>query len=75
MRNWKTWQISLFTVLCIVLNYSGRRLTAAVSMPLWLDSLGTVAAAYAGGPVCGAVVGVVGNLMFEAQNHISGICR
>ena len=73
MRNWKTWQISLFTVLCIALNYGGRRLTAAVSMPLWLDSLGTVAAAYAGGPVCGAVVGVVGNLMFEAQNHISGI--
>ena len=64
MKHWKIWQIGLFVALCIMLNYGGRLLAARFSLPLWMDSFGTVLCAYIGGPVCGAVVGVTGNLIY-----------
>ncbi len=57
MKNWKTWQIVLFTALCICLNVGGRMASVALELPLWADSFGTALCAYAGGPVCGAMVG------------------
>ena len=68
MKRWKTWQIGLFVVLCILLNYAGTLVTARVDLPLWLDAFGTVLCAYAGGPVCGAIVGLASNLIFGMMN-------
>lgn len=63
MKQWKTWQIALFVLLCVMLNYGGRVLATRLSLPLWMDSFGTVLCAYAGGPVCGAIVGVSVNVL------------
>ena len=73
MKEWKTYKISLFTVLCILLNGAGRMLASSLSLPLWLDSFGTVLCAYVGGPVCGAIVGVVSNLIYDLINPFSYI--
>ena len=73
MKDWKTYKISLFTVLCIILNGAGRMLASSLSLPLWLDSFGTVLCAYVGGPVCGAAVGVVSNLIYGLINPFSYI--
>ena len=73
MKRWRIWQISLFVVICILVNYSGRVLAAKYSLPLWLDAFGTVLCAYAGGPVCGAIVGVASNLIYGMMNGISYI--
>ena len=71
MKRWRTLQIGVFVVLCILLNYAGRVLAERFDLPLWLDSLGTVLCAYAGGPVCGCIVGVSGNVIYGMMNGIS----
>ncbi len=63
MKRWKIWQISLFVVFCILVNYGGSQLASKLGLPLWLDAYGTVLCAYAGGPVCGVIVGVATNLV------------
>ena len=63
MDNWKWWKISLFVLLCILMDVSGKRFTTSCGLFFWLDSFGTVLCAYAGGAFCGAVVGVAGNLI------------
>ena len=73
MKRWKIWQISLFVVFCILINYGGRVLAKSYDLPLWLDAYGTVLCAYAGGPVCGAVVGLASNLIYGMMNGISYI--
>ena len=71
MKNWKTWQIVLFTVLCVCLNIGGKLLAVWLELPLWADSFGTVLCAYIAGPVCGAMVGLTGNLSYCVVNHFS----
>ena len=73
MKKWKTWQIFIFTVLCIFLNLGGKMVANRFSLMLWLDSFGTVLSAYLGGPVCGCIVGVTGNLISGMMNHTSYI--
>ena len=71
MKSWKAHRIVLFTALCVLLNLGGRMLAAWLQLPMWLDSFGTVLGAYVAGPVCGAIIGVTGNLIFGAINHLS----
>ncbi|MBR3105564.1 MAG: HD domain-containing protein [Clostridia bacterium] len=71
MKKWKYWQIILFTALCVLLNVGGRLLTSWLVLPLWLDSFGTALCAYIGGPICGAMVGLTGNLAFTVVNRLS----
>ncbi len=71
MKDWKTWQIVLFVALCVSLNVIGRLASGWLNLPLWADSFGTAMCAYAGGPVCGAIVGLTGNLAHSTINHIS----
>lgn len=55
---------------CILLNYIGKTWAAAWSLPLWLDAVGTAAAAYALGPVWGAVAGVSVNILANLHQPI-----
>ena len=71
LKNWKTWQIVLFTALCICLNVGGRMASVALELPLWADSFGTALCAYAGGPVCGAMVGLAASLAYSAIHPLS----
>ena len=69
MKRWQTWKIGLFVALCILLNFAGRMVAEGLELPLWLDSFGTVVCAYAGGPICGMIVGLTGNLIYGMLNH------
>ncbi|MBO6147560.1 MAG: HD domain protein, partial [Lachnospiraceae bacterium] len=71
MKNWKTWQIALFTAICVCLNVGGKILAFSLELPLWADSFGTTLCAYIAGPVCGAIVGLTGNLAYGAIDHFS----
>ena len=71
LKNWKTWQIVLFTAFCVCLNVGGRLASAALELPLWADSFGTALCAYAGGPVCGAMVGLAASLAYSAIHPLS----
>ena len=50
-------------LLCVLANYFGGMFASAQKLPVWLDSVGTAMAAYVGGPIVGALVGVTGNLI------------
>lgn len=70
MKYRKNYEICLFVAGCILINYIGRIVTDAYSLPVWLDSVGTVLCAYVLGPVCGAIVGATVNIMFSLHTQI-----
>ena len=71
MKKWKIWKIILFTAMCVLLNVVGRMVSVWLELPLWADSFGTTLCAYVAGPVCGAMVGLTGNLAYSVVNHLS----
>lgn len=68
MKLRKNYEISLFIVGCILINYMGKGLTALFVLPVWLDSVGTVFVAYVFGPVCGAIVGAAVNIIYSLHS-------
>ena len=73
MKSWKTWQIVLFTVVCVCMNIGGKILAVFFELPVWADSFGTVLSAYVGGPICGALVGFTGNLAYSVVSRLSAV--
>ncbi len=71
MIKWKSWKIVLFVAMCVCLNTGGRILSVWLELPLWADSFGTALCAYIGGPLCGAMVGLTGNLAYSAIRPLS----
>lgn len=55
---------ALFVLFCIAINALGRMSADLLSLPVWLDAFGTVLSAYYLGPVCGAMVGAAGNMVY-----------
>ena len=55
--------LCLQILLCLFLNWGGDQLVSRWNWPVWLDSAGTVMAAYLLGPWCGAIVGATSNLL------------
>lgn len=71
MKLKKSYKICLFVVGCILCNYVGKALSDFFMLPLWMDAVGTVFAAYVFGPVCGAIVGVASNIMYSLHSQES----
>ncbi|MCR5429250.1 MAG: HD domain-containing protein [Lachnospiraceae bacterium] len=71
MKKWKTWQIILFIAMCVCMNVCGRLIAVRFDWPIWADSFGTALCAYIAGPVCGAMVGLSGNLAYGVVNNLS----
>ncbi|MGN0153629.1 MAG: HD domain-containing phosphohydrolase [Lachnospiraceae bacterium] len=64
-------EIFLFIIGCILINYLGKTLADLFVLPFWLDSVGTVFAAYMFGPVCGAIVGGTVNIMYSMHSPVA----
>jgi len=71
LKRWKSYQVVLFVLFCVILNVWGLMQAERWRLPLWLDSFGTVLCAYVGGPVCGSLVGVTSNVIHGMKDHIS----
>ena len=71
MSQRKTYQIVLFVISMILFNYFGKMIANHYSLPVWMDSLGTVTAAYVCDPFCGAIVGLTLNLAYGFQDPTS----
>ena len=65
MKNKKLYYpVFCFQILaCLLINWGGDQLVSRLNWPIWLDSVGTVLAAYLVGPWCGAIVGATSNLV------------
>ena len=71
MKLGKNFRLCLFVFGCLILNCSGKALAEFWGLPLWLDALGTVLAAYALGPFCGAVIGAATNIIYGIYSPIA----
>lgn len=66
----------LITFACVLVNFIGKHLAATLELPLWLDCIGTVFAAYVLGPISGALVGCTGNIIYaywDANSLLYGL--
>ena len=57
------WKTMLIVFVCILVNYFGKRFAQMLTLPVWLDSFGTVFSAYTLGPIFGAIVGGAGSII------------
>ncbi len=57
--------VMLIVFCCVTVNFFGKHLAETMQLPLWLDCLGTVFAAYVLGPVSGALVGFSCNFIYS----------
>ena len=48
----------------IGINYIGKLFAQLLNLPLWLDSIGTLLASILGGPVIGALSGLINNVLY-----------
>ena len=53
-------------IICVLLNLAGRNIATSLSLPFWLDSIGTIAAAVTLGPIAGALCGLLLNVIISA---------
>lgn len=59
------------TAFCLFLNLFLKNLVSSYSVPFWLDSVGTMLAAYILGPFSGAIVGASANIIYFLVDPIS----
>lgn len=48
----------------VAINYVGKLFAATLKLPLWLDSIGTIFAGILGGPILGAISGLINNIIY-----------
>ena len=58
-------------IICIVVNLLGRSLASYLSLPLWLDAVGTITAAISLGPIGGGITGLFTNCIIWLLHHES----
>ena len=76
MKEYKWSQISFIVLFSMAANLLGRFFANAFTLPLWLDSFGTVLTAYCLGPWCGIIVGIAGNILnglFDPMSFVYAI--
>ena len=71
MKKYKNYQIAILALFCLAVNIGGKNLAQHFRLPLWLDSFGTFLMAYAVGPLFGAVIGGLTNILYGLIDHVS----
>lgn len=70
MKKNSMWSLKLNTASLVLIpaavgiNYIGKLFAAALKLPLWLDSIGTILASMLAGPIVGAVCGAINNIIY-----------
>ncbi|MCR5010721.1 MAG: hypothetical protein K6A72_00060 [Lachnospiraceae bacterium] len=59
----------IMMIVCVAVNVTGGILARFLNLPFWLDTVGTMAAAVAFGPLAGAIVGLISCL---CSGNLSG---
>ncbi|MBR1669764.1 MAG: HD domain-containing protein [Butyrivibrio sp.] len=67
----KLFYMSCLCILGVAINVCGLNLADSLALPLYLDSIGTVIAAYLGGPIPGILVGMLGSFLSTFSDPVS----
>lgn len=71
MKKYKNYQIAILALFCLAVNIGGKDLAQHFRLPLWLDSFGTFLMAYVTGPLLGAVIGGLTNIIYGFIDRVS----
>lgn len=77
MKKKSIWTLKLNTAtlalipMAVAINYIGKMIAATLKLPLWLDSIGTIFTAFVAGPIAGAIVGGLTNVISGLTDPIS----
>jgi len=71
MNRYKKYQIVIISLFCLLVNLAGKDFAVHFRLPLWMDSFGTFLMAYVGGPVFGAVIGALSNIIYGFIDPVS----
>ncbi|MCD7731669.1 MAG: hypothetical protein LUI05_09290 [Oscillospiraceae bacterium] len=63
----------LFVAACVLLNMAGDKIADIFELPFWLDTMGTALSACCLGPVFGAAVGLMSNVIFGIGDGFSAV--
>ena len=64
MEKKKNYEILLLFLLCVSVNFIGKLIAEKLELPVWLDSVGTMYAAYFAGPLAAGILGIATNIMY-----------
>lgn len=70
MKKKSMWSLQFSTVALVLIpvaigiNYLGKLFASLLKLPLWVDSVGTVLSSMLAGPIIGAIVGIVNNIIY-----------
>jgi energy-coupling factor transport system substrate-specific component len=70
MKKQSIWSFRLTTASLVLIpvavgiNYIGKTLASVLKLPLWLDAIGTILAGMLGGPIIGALSGLINNVIY-----------
>ena len=65
LKSWVSWFV---IILCVLLNLVGRSIAYGLSLPFWLDSVGTIIAAVTIGPIGGVICGFLLNVIISVRD-------
>ena len=69
--NWLVWVVG--GILAVGINYLGASITIPAGLPVWLDTIGTVAFTFIAGPLAGIAVTVVSLFLISQSYFESGL--
>lgn len=70
MNKRSMWSFQFSTVALVLIpvaigiNYLGKLFASLLKLPLWVDSIGTVLSSMLAGPIIGALVGIINNIIY-----------
>lgn len=70
MKRKSMWSLQFSTVALVLIpatigiNFLGKLFAELLKLPLWVDSIGTVLSAMLAGPIIGAIVGIINNVIY-----------
>lgn len=70
-RRYLTKVLIINVAFAFLINFVGKFLASALSLPFWFDCLGTMMIAYAYGPLCGGIVGLGLNIAYGLFDPVS----
>ena len=71
MNRYKKYQIVIISFFCLMVNLAGKDFAVHFRLPLWMDSFGTFLMAYVAGPVFGAIIGALSNIIYGFIDPVS----
>ena len=70
---WLKWKYLIIPLFAIALNILGKHLSVTFNLPIWMDNMGTFVCAMELGPIAGAIVAAISNVLYVFIGYTEAI--